>query len=895
MYVDAAREQWLRKAAVGLEVPGDAASPNGVSAGTSAGLSPEELDARQRAKLAGKIFADEKRKQLALADVARTLKPLKPILRDAFNLQVTMDGKTTQLQAKAGDLLKATEVEDVRGNATISKGGTKPSKASRRGKKPMDAREDAALIEQARKAYDVIMTLRARLEAMTTTRSIMRLSDGGFFLGVPEPLFTNPEVTEELFTPLVREKILPDTIVTGRYSAVQKMLDGSTALYQEELQEASRGSHAVAADILKMAVDIGSNVVDAVLRVAGADTELATTLLQGSVELCKLSIDFSAKLADGIDVAGTSDLLNGLPSIVGPLVGTIITSIVPEGDASLGEEISAAISGGGEVITRSVNAVVISIQTRKPSPSALIALISAIISAELAQVIRNADPDLEDAVVTADTIQSALAAPVRESKHADPFFEFVLKGDMERAREEMFEFVKEVMLNAQPGFWSDIYGLLRLNDCSTSGSEADDVASTLDTVAGVTSAIHESLEALKIGAEERKAINKKAKEALKQFDASKLLENLDTKLKASAEHRKRLNQDPKELADDLKKKLAKEQQEFANELRGLDNPTISDKSIDKLIAKMQRDRCIMSVAIAIGKGGGEVGSLFLAPLQIGNQVIKMAMNLAAAVERAMELHKCLKEKAGARSAVSPYMSSIQNFVSNQAYQMTEYSIRVALNGVNIAASVAATAYPMATPAVPAAAAVSAGAELLFTAYNEARLLVAWKVWKQALLHPTNRKLGLRARKLNPTLAKYTLAYGATVARDPIAVHMCQACGLAPKDVVNADARKIKAFLEAKFDEDGQVVKKLKSNAEEPAMDWVVSLPEPELSTASVFRTYVVIKDAFARGLIKEDVPRGDTSRVIITNLLPPAELTAMLRLLASELADDASAREIERG
>ena len=67
------------------------------------------------------------------------------------------------------------------------------------------------------------------------------------------------------------------------------------------------------------------------------------------------------------------------------------------------------------------------------------------------------------------------------------------------------------------------------------------------------------------------------------------------------------------------------------------------------------------------------------------------------------------------------------------------------------------------------------------------MAAAWKVYRDALRNPSNRKQIRRAMRQNPTLAKYTIAYGALVAEDAIAMEVANRCGLSDKVLKNAKA------------------------------------------------------------------------------------------------------------
>jgi hypothetical protein len=849
MPLDTAQITWLNQVTkAGLPLP-DTTQP-----GSEKGLSAKELQATLRARLDEEVMRDEKRKAMALSDAQRTIKPLKPVLQEAFNLQVTYDsGKTEQLQAKSGDLSEAVEVRDVKGKAQVGKSGSTG---------PVSQKDEMALLSEAKKAYDVVLTLRTQLEGMTTVRSRIA-PDGSFFDGEPEPLFSTAEIIDEVFTPLVRQKILPETIITDGYSAVQKMLDGSNALYKEELKEAENPKTSV--ELLKMAVDLGSDITGAVLKIVGVDTDLAKAMLEGSTELVKLTCDFGEKLANGADVKSVTDFLDGLPSVIGSMVGAALDN----------EELGDLIGGAGEAGTKAIALIANSIKERKPVPSAVIDFVSSIISVGLGRIDSSTDKG-EAAVTFGDDLQQALAGVA--SSHADAFFEDVFAGDMDKARQEMFGVIKDVVLTL-PSLAKDTRDLATAGDQPKSKDDSDQSDDSEDDPLG---------DALESTGEQVDTVKEEVEKQLEERE--KLLEKLDgaggEKLKAlsenvdkAAEDRKKLEADPVVFAKSVEEELKKEQEEFKKELQGLGDVLATEKTIEKLMAKIQRDRAIMSVAVVIGKGGFEVASKFFAPLSMGTEAIKMAANIAAAAQRAQDLRKFLEMQKRSKNAVSPYLTSVQNFVDNQANQLTQYAIRVALNGAAIAAAAAATAFPLAAPAVAITAVVQSESELLFQVYDEKRLKDAWTLTKSALDDPSNRKLGLRARKLNPTLAKYTIAYGAEVAHDPIALNMCQECGLSLETVANADAKKIKAYLVLRFDKDGEVVEKF-----DDPQDWQADLPEPKLAPDCVFATYAIMKDAEEKHLFKGKAS-GD--------LKPPSDLVALVRAVAKDLPTGATPEELE--
>src|ERR1700737_3513533 len=66
-----------------------------------------------------------------------------------------------------------------------------------------------------------------------------------------EPLFSDKEIMDELYTPLVRELVLAETFVPPKFSATQKMIDGSNDYYIKECKEKGKSTSMGVADFAK--------------------------------------------------------------------------------------------------------------------------------------------------------------------------------------------------------------------------------------------------------------------------------------------------------------------------------------------------------------------------------------------------------------------------------------------------------------------------------------------------------------------------------------------------------------------------------------------------------------------------------------------------------------------
>jgi len=824
--------------------------------------SHKEKEAKKRAALAELLEKEddeiERTKQLAIADVIRVLKPLKPALKDYYDFEITdAEGETFQAQAKTGDLAKTGDSSDLAGGGTFKGRNT--------------GMTSEQLIKEVTRAQNIMITLQKQLEQKTYSRLAdceIEVGKGGKeearpIKGDPERLFTDDEITEELYTPLIREKIIAPHFIQDKFSRAQKMIDGSNKLYKAELKNSTVKENDNVANLLKLAVGTGSAMVSSVLALDGIDTKMAQELLTGGTELVNLTIDFGDKARAGVDVKSVTNFLNGLPSVVGDIVGSAL------GNSELGSLVTVAAS----TATQGIGLIANAIKTKKPDPQALFQFASTLINVGLNEKASQQDNDKAmDVYTLGETLSTAFGDAV--GKQAGAFYEAAAAGDSKRMRQVLMGALQDVVVNQLPKLAAPLIEIelasstestdskktnLEINqivhgESDLSQSDQEEVLAEAkkekhessmsgigDTVAETIGGVGETYDGLK-ESKEQAELKKKAEELFKT-KAEQLEKDSEEYEKKREELDEELKKHPEKLAESMRKDIEKERAEFNKKLKELNDPSVDFKTIDKLMADIRRDRAIMGMAVAIGKGGFEVASKFLAPLSIGNEAIKMAMNIKAVVERAADLRAFVDESIGATNAVSEYLSSVQCFVDQQDNQLDQYSIRIALNAANIAASIAATVCPIAAPAVTVAGAAQSAAELIFAVQSEARVRKAWAMTKKVLANPRNRRLALQVRKFNPTLAKYTIAYGAMIESDPIAMSMCDACGIDNDALKNegSNAQKVKDFLELKFNEDDKVSFKY----EDPPT-WVDKLPDAQLTPGCVLHTYKVIADGFAQ-------------------------------------------------
>lgn len=236
-------------------------------------------------------------------------------------------------------------------------------------------------------------------------------------------------------------------------------------------------------------------------------------------------------------------------------------------------------------------------------------------------------------------------------------------------------------------------------------------------------------------------------------------------------------------------------------------------TIDALIAKMERDRMVMKLAQQIAEGGAAFLAKFVPALGAVSAGIKLAASLFAAGQRAQQLYKWLQVQDDLESAQSSLASSSRNFVKNQGDQLAHYAAQAIWAATELAGEIVKVAGPAGPAgAIIAAVATAGSAVQVVIEKHKSReeLEAAWKITAKALRNPGNRKLGLQARALNGSLAKYSIAWGAIELKDPLARNAMKACDLneASLNDENSNVDKVVAYLESFYEEDPSLYREL---------------------------------------------------------------------------------------
>ena len=283
---------------------------------------------------------------------------------------------------------------------------------------------------------------------------------------------------------------------------------------------------------------------------------------------------------------------------------------------------------------------------------------------------------------------------------------------------------------------------------------------------------------------------------------------IDPEKLAEAEKALKEKKDKEQADADMEDALAmlEESQLDLKALTDAEKTGAEASNIEQMIGELLRDRMVLQLATQIAQGGAEFLAQFLPGLGAVSAGIKLAASLYAAGQRAKQLDQWIKSQRDLTNAQSALSSSAANFVRNQGQQLAHYSAQAFFAAAQLAGEITKLAGPASGVGaiISAAAAASAKAEdLLMDLKDKMDIEAGWKATQKALRNPGNRRLGLEARQLNPTLAKYSLAWGAVVLKDPLARGAMKACGLSEASLNDpaADTHLVVKYMETFYEDD----------------------------------------------------------------------------------------------
>lgn len=595
--------------------------------------------------------------------------------------------------------------------------------------------------------------------------------------------FDDKEIAAEIYLPLVRERLLPETLTGDAFSAVQEMLDNTFRLYEDKVQQLKKegkltpktNKAALVCKAVSTLASIGSGAVGATDGITNAlNVKLgkdATKVLETFGTVCEI-VETSAS------------------AIQTPLDSINLSELKPGDTRKLLREITASVAGTIEGTL-----------TKAGVPEAVCARIG----------------QLANLIIKADSFAKAIEA--------------AKEGDYTKLASVFTASTLNARIN---GLLGDASITIKFEFKSISVSKEASASEIKDQVINAFAATATQ-------------VKKKITEA----DKKKMEQALNTRIEEL---------EKEEAKEELELQMKAEENEIEEIMSGgyyaqeRGKERVADLSpIQGLIDKIERDRKIYETAKTIASKGIDFASKMFPPgIYDPTSILKIGMalidSMKEALTRGIAFNKWVKNQKRLEKAQSVFDSAAQNFIRNQSEQFDHHTAKAIAKAIELVGEALKAAGALVSAAGPAAGAgpvlgaigsavAFAGSaadqveDLRYDIYNAVQLEKAWNQTKDYLGNPENRRKGLLAIRANPTLAKYSIAWGAFEKRDRLAREICAGVGLTPENMRNkdTDAHKIVEYLETLYSEDRQIYREFTGN-----LAWIPAKAELTMANWGLF-------------------------------------------------------------
>ena len=233
------------------------------------------------------------------------------------------------------------------------------------------------------------------------------------------------------------------------------------------------------------------------------------------------------------------------------------------------------------------------------------------------------------------------------------------------------------------------------------------------------------------------------------------------------------------------------------------------EAIEALVIEMKKDQMVVDLAFQIATAGGAVVSGmagFFPPLGAVSSSIELMKNIYKAVQHFKAYAEWQENVRDAKSAMSVQMEAMTNRMDWSGKKGADEVVSALENAAKAVSSAMSLAGPFAPAGMAMSGAVtgfSALRQLITKMVREAEVKEGWKLYRSARENPEDRKTVRKAMRQNPTLSKYVIAWGAVVENDPIAKSAMKKCGLSEETLSNKNTNvsKVVTFLETMYPED----------------------------------------------------------------------------------------------
>ena len=607
------------------------------------------------------------------------------------------------------------------------------------------------------------------------------------------PIFEKEDIADEFYTPLVREGLLAETFVPNDFSRTHKMIEGAFDEYKGRLEEEGFSKMAVVGEYLKLGVSIGASAASFASSIATFKD--AAALNPNDVEWSKFGVfvrgsedqDWIKKLGE----KGTSDL-TGFTDVLSKGMDAF-KDVGVEGGIAISEKLKKKYEDSNRPLELLDKRLLMAGRIA----DSLVSGVSGVVSQSMS---------IWDMGLTASSVYRSGANLKKITKLLqDETLEELTPAN----GGEIVNFLKAgfakvfIAFNTFP---DPIKGIA----AAAVGEIERTFASNCDA-SGIASRINdgEYPAAMKLATDAAVAAMATATGNPDLCDAiannkGQIIRELGVEM--TNEFNAHLGEIQVQQEDDKKK------------IKDTTSAQLKAPLIAKKIAEIEKARTALKWAKSFSSMSVAVASKFFAPLAIAGSAISLAENLTEAVIRVRDAANFLESEIDMLRDASAYSAPIANFVKNAELQAIHFEIRAALDLINMIGAIIETAGYATGPGAAigivvgksmqaSASAYSALEAVMYEISKKVDASLGWNKYKEALLKPENRKLALLAMKANPTLAKYSVAWGAIIEKDPLVADFVTKTGLTVESLEDpkANVGLVVQYLEARMPEDNVIV------------------------------------------------------------------------------------------
>ena len=247
----------------------------------------------------------------------------------------------------------------------------------------------------------------------------------------------------------------------------------------------------------------------------------------------------------------------------------------------------------------------------------------------------------------------------------------------------------------------------------------------------------------------------------------------------------------------------------AEELADAEKAQRALEAMDRLLRDVKADKAKWAMVDQLSSGGAQAVKLAFPVVGLAVAVRNFIKDLMVLTKRTKDRNAWLENLAMTAGNSSVYGPAIQGRAHSATILVRESKVKAIIDALKVTAGTAqlVDATGFATGASIAANLAGASATAMFKLHKKSEVIMGWRAYLDARENPGNRKKARRAMRVNSTLSKCVLAYGAIVDKDPIAIRVAKNCGLTPQVLEDGNdiCQKVVDYFETLYSDDPVVL------------------------------------------------------------------------------------------